>query len=185
MTLSDPRAEAALLGYYLARGLEGFVGWPARAHYFTVGWHRAVFNAMERLAERGEPIDLVLVVHELGRHDEPVPAEVVAELLEVAAVSGIDVLRILEEHATRRAMVHAAEHLRAAAHTGSQVPEEATEEILDAFARETAAVGRLEDAPEATAFEAQWLEALAHPERDAAPVRIGLADVDRLLGNLP
>src|SRR5262245_49435229 len=140
MTLADVGAEAALLGYYLARGLEGFVGWPARAHYFTCGWHRAVFAAMERLAERGEPIDLVLVGHELRRHDEPVQTEIVSELLDVAAVSGGAPLRIVEEYATRRAMVRAAEHLRLAAHRGSQMPSEAIEKILDALANQTAAV---------------------------------------------
>ena len=185
MTLTDARAEAALLGYYLARGLDGFVGWPARAQYFTVGWHRAVFNAMERLAERGEPIDLVVVAHELRRHDELVKPEIVAELVDDAAPSGGPPLRIVEECATRRAMVHAAEQLRAAAHTGSQEPAESIEKILDAFARQTAAVGRLDAAPDATTFETRWLDALAHPERDAAPVRTGLADVDRLLGDLP
>jgi replicative DNA helicase len=185
MTLADERAEAAWLGYCLERGLEGFVGWPARAHYFSVGWHRAVFNAMERLAERGEPIDLVLVGHELRRHDEVVRTDRVAELLDGAAVSGGDPLRILEDFATRRAMVRAAEHLRAAAHTGSQVPAEAIEKTLDALARQTAAVGRLDEAPEAPAFEARWLEALTHPERDSAAICTGLADVDRLLGDLP
>jgi replicative DNA helicase len=158
MTLADVGAEAALLGYYLERGLAGFVGWPARSHYFTVGWHRAVFDAMERLAERGEPIDLVLVGHELRRHDEPVRSEIVAALLDGAAASGGEPLRIVEEYATRRAMVRAAEHLRLAAHRGSQLPADAIEKILDA---------------------------LAHPERDAAAVRTGLADVDRLLGDLP
>src|SRR5262245_35745629 len=132
MTLSDPRAEAALLGYYLERGIEGFVGWPARAHYFTVGWHRAVFGAMERLAERGDPIDLVLVGYELRRRDELVQPEFVDQLLDSAAPSGGPPLRILEEYATRRAMVHAAQLLRAAGHEGSQAPSEAIDKILDA-----------------------------------------------------
>jgi replicative DNA helicase len=127
----------------------------------------------------------VLVGHELRRHDEPVRTEIVSELLDVAAVSGGDPLRILEEYATRRAMVRTAEHLRLAAHRGSQVPGEAIEKILDALARQTAAVGRLDEAPEAPTLEAQWLDALAHPERDAAALRTGLADVDRLLGDLP
>jgi replicative DNA helicase len=127
----------------------------------------------------------VLVGHELRRHDEPVRTEIVSELLDVAAVSGGDPLRILEEYATRRAMVRTAEHLRLAAHRGSQVPGEAIEKILDALARQTAAVGRLDEAPEAPTLEAQWLDALAHPERDAAALRTGLADVDRLLGDFP
>jgi replicative DNA helicase len=113
-----------------------------------------VFNAMERLAERGEPIDLMLVGHALRRHDEPVRIEIVAELLDGAAASGGEPLRIVEEYATRRAMVRAAEHLRLAAHRGSRLPPEAIEKILDALARQTAAVGRLDEAPEAPTFEA-------------------------------
>jgi replicative DNA helicase len=181
MRLTDIGAEAALLGYYLARGLVGFLMWPVRAFVFTGTQHVAVYNAMERLAERGESIEVVTVVGELQRHDDwvEVRADFVAGLLDVAATSGGEVVRMLDDLATRRAMGRAADHLRAAAQNGGALPADSIDMILAALARETAAVGRLDAAPLATTFETAWLAALDAPTPDADDgIWTGLTDLD-------
>jgi replicative DNA helicase len=185
VTLADIGAEAGLLGYYLERGSEGFSEWPVRAFAFTNPQHRAVFNAMERLAERGESIEPLTVLGELQRRNEGVRAEFLAGLVASAATSGGEVVHILEDLATRRAMVRAGEHLRAAAQDGTELPANSVEKILSALAQETAAVGRLDDAPVATALEAGWLATLDLPEhRDG--ITTGLLDLDhRSPGELP
>jgi replicative DNA helicase len=84
-------------------------------------------------------------------------------------------------------MHRAGDHLRARAQDGAERPVESIEKILEALARETAAVGRLEDAPEATALETAWLDALTKGE-DPTRRRIvtGLIDLDNISpGDLP
>src|SRR5262249_41515548 len=111
MKLVDTQAEAALLGYYLQRGLDGFLSWQARAHFFVGRENRLVFEAIERLVERSEAPEPFAVQHELERGDAGVRADVLADIVDQAAVSGGDVLRILEDLAERRAMDRAGQHL--------------------------------------------------------------------------
>ena len=187
MMPSAPDAEEALLGHYLARGLDAFHAWPASPDYFSDPQRRACFVAMTSLAERAAAIEPVTVTAELRRQDQGVRADFVMDLVDHAAVSGGLVLGILRECATRRAMARAGEHLRAAAQDGQQVPAEAVEKILAGFARQTAALGRLEDAPEACSLEAAWLDALTKGEDPTRPrIQTGLLDLDNISpGELP
>jgi replicative DNA helicase len=187
MMPSAPDAEAGLLGHYLEGGLDAFHAWPASQDYFTDAQRRAVFLAMMSLAERAEAIEPVTVTAELRRQDQGVRPDFVMDLVDHAAVSGGLVLGILRECATRRAMARAGEHLRAAAQDGQQVPAEAVEKILAGLARQTASLGRLEAAPEATSLEAAWLDALTKGEDPTRPrIQTGLVDLDNISpGELP
>jgi replicative DNA helicase len=93
---------------------------------------------------------------------------------------------ICRDHATRRAMWRAGEHLRWAAKDTGEVPGPAIQRILDALGRETAALGRREEAPEAPTLEGPWLDRLLSPTEHVVPVNSGLTDLDHEApGDLP
>jgi replicative DNA helicase len=178
MVLTQPETEAAFLGYLLLRGAEGFFGWPAAPSYFAAGQRRAVFLAIAALAYRGESIEPATVLAETRRQGSEVRADFLADLVDGAAASGGAVLGILRDLATRRAMGHAAQLAHAAALDGTQEPGVAMDAILTAFARETAALGRLEDAPPAPVLEATWLDRLARGADRRDRIQTGLLDLD-------
>jgi replicative DNA helicase len=187
--LIDASAEMAVLGYFMVRGLEGFQNWPARAVYFTAGPRRAVFEAMERLATRGDPIEFPTIHAELERpetHGE-VSTEFLLALAETAATTPGALLALLADLALRRALDQTADHLRAAAVDRETEPHAALQRTLDVLARQTAAIARIEDAPELPVLEQQWLAALERGDGAAqVPLQTGLVDLDRsILGDLP
>jgi len=186
MQLTAVDAEAALLGYYLATGVEGLVRWPIHAVCFTDRQHRALFHAYERLAARGEAIVLATVLAEVARDpDVKVGTDFVLDLLEVAAPSG-ELVRVVEEYASRRAMVQAADELRAAAHAGDERPADSMDRVLHHLSTRTAALGRRDDAPPAATMTGAWLERVLHRECGPAPITFGLLDLDeKIPGELP
>src|SRR5262249_6943531 len=178
MILTQPEAESAYLGFLLLAGAEGFFGWPAAATYFAAGQRRAVFLAIEALARRGDAVEPITVLAEARRQGTDLRADFVADLVDAAASSGLDVVKVLHDLATRRAMLHAAAHVQAAAHDGAQDPAAAMDAILTAFARETAALGRLEEAPLAPTLEAAWLDQLVRGAEARDRIQTGLVDLD-------
>jgi replicative DNA helicase len=186
--LVDEQTEIAVLGYYLVRGLEGFHSWPGRAVDFTPGLRRAIFEAMERLASRGEAIELPTVHAELARDQltAPISATLVANYAEAAATSPGMLLARLRDLTTRRTLVRACEWGRHAAQDGGQSADATVARMLEQLAQVTASVGRLDDAPELPTLEPKWLEERERPKSSQISVQMGLVDLDRvLLGELP
>jgi replicative DNA helicase len=187
--LVDEQTEVATLGYYLVRGLEGFQAWPARAFDFMPGPRRATYEAIERLAARGEAIELPTVHAELLTHDQltpPISAVVLADYAEAAATSPGMLLDRLRDLTARRLLARACEWGQHAAHDPAQTADATVEYLLGQLAQVTATVARLDDAPELPTLEQQWLAARESGDASGlVSVRSDFVDLDHLLGDLP
>jgi replicative DNA helicase len=186
--LKDEQTEIAVLGYYLVRGLDGFQAWPGRAVDFTPGPRRSTYEAMERLAARGEPIELPTVHAELARDEltAPISGSQLAFYAEAATTSPRMLLARLRDLTTRRTLAQVCEWGGHAAHDPERATDAIVERMLEQLAQVTASVGRLDDAPELPTLERKWLEERARAEGGQVSVQTGFVDLDRmLLGELP
>jgi hypothetical protein len=130
--LADAQTEMAVLGYYLVRGLDGFRAWPARAVDFTPGPRRATYEAMERLAARGEAIELPTVHAELAydKLTPPISGVVLADYAEAATTSPGMLLDRLRDLTARRLLARACDWGRHAAHDGEQAADATIARLL-------------------------------------------------------
>lgn len=79
---------------------------------FSRGLHRSLFDGMRRLANIGVGIDAVTLRDELSRFDgpQPTPQDMVECVVEAFPSLMGDYCRIVKGHATRRRIVHLAQH---------------------------------------------------------------------------
>jgi replicative DNA helicase len=114
-----------------------------------------------------------------------VRADFVADLVDAAAPSG-EIVRVVEEYATRRAMVSAADELRAAAHAGDERPADSMDRVLHHLSTRTAALGRHDEAPAAAGLAPAWLARVLDRACGPLPITTGLLDLDhKIPGELP
>src|SRR5262245_40840549 len=160
--LADEQTEIAVLGYYLVRGLEGFRAWPARAFDFTPGPRRATYEAMERLAARGDAIELPTVHAELAKDQltAPISGVVLADYAEQGTASPGRLLARLRDLTARRLLARACEWGRRAAHDTEQTANATVERMLADLGQLTATGSHRDDAP-STTRDNPWSRAMS------------------------
>jgi len=130
MSLCNAEAESSVLGSLLVKGtLFEQVREIVQADAFSSDTHRAIFQAMERLAKSGKPIDLVSVNAELAGQQAPYLAELAADI--VAPSSGIYHAEVVRDYSLRRRALDVAHEIQESA--------KRTQEPLSAMIEETTA----------------------------------------------
>ena len=183
--IANVDAEAALLGTYLTHR-DAIVRYPVAPEAFSQYAHRAIYQAIGRVAAAGETPDPVAVSAELQRSGATVSSAMVFELADTAPPSpSRTVHEAVIEAQQRRAMQRVAEFFAAGARDMETPPLDAIESCLAHLAQETRTVGA-SDAPMTDELERGWLERLAAGEAQRKPRLVtGLGGIDQLLGELP
>lgn len=181
--LTNYDAEAQLLGLYLTV-VDALVRYPVTPAYFADPTHRAVFEAIGRLALRGEAADAVTVQAELRAAGVEATSVYLAELALAANLNGAGLVRVLGDCMRRRAMQRIGTLLAQSATDAELDPLDASDRCLELLAQETRTVGAA-DAPFADSLERAWLVALEAGTAAVPTITTGWRDLDGLLGGLP
>jgi replicative DNA helicase len=182
-------AERAVLGgVLLDQTLIGTTG-GLRPGHFGREPHRRIWAAYERLAGRGETVDLVTVTAELSARGDLGPAGgpmYLAGLVDglPSAVTLEPWANVLRDRARRRAVAGAAERLRTIASDPSVTPAEAVSQALAALDRATQAAGAALVLDPAAGVDAALASLLHSAKGDTPGWSCGLAALDRCIGRL-
>ena len=148
--------------------------------------HRSIFEAMGALAFVGRPIDLVSLKDQLARsrHLEAVggPAYVGALVDGVPRMSNVDHwVRIVQNHARLRGLIHLGNRLAASAQAGESEPGELVDDAVSALLAQADKGSGWCDNPQLVKAAVREIEEQAAATDGILGLRTGLLDLDRAL----